>query len=258
MIKIEFFYFKKKTSFMGGAIFSSQLSLKEEEKENAIYNKSKMNAALINPTARVASLSSPSSSSSSSSSLFSSSSRHGFLLPRAKRGGNICRIRSNNNIRIYAADIDNYVKNVASVETQVPLKICWQLWQDRTRIPNWMPWIAKVEYDDKDRTKTKWILETEQFGQKLQFSWTAKDLEPVEYERIAWKSEDGLRNRGSVTFKEVGNNNTKIEMMIEYEVPAVLKPVGELVSPLVGSIIGKDLERFDEFARKVEKQLLKK
>jgi hypothetical protein len=47
-------------------------------------------------------------------------------------------------------------------------------------------------------------------------------------------------------------------MMIEYEVPAVLKPVGELVSPLVGSIIGKDLERFDEFARKVEKQLLKK
>jgi uncharacterized membrane protein len=248
---------------MGGAIFSSQISLKEEEKENAIYNKSKMNAALMNPTARVASLSSPppssSSSSSSSSSLFSSSSRqfHGFLLPRAKRGGN-CRIRSNNNIRIYAADIDNYVKNVASVETQVPLKICWQLWQDRTRIPNWMPWIAKVEYDDKDRTKTKWILETEQFGQKLQFSWTAKDLEPVEYERIAWKSEDGLRNRGSVTFKEVGNNNTKIEMMIEYEVPAVLKPVGELVSPLVGSIIGKDLERFDEFARKVEKQLLKK
>ena len=117
---------------MGGAIFSSQISLKEEEKENAIYNKSKMNAALMNPTARVASLSSPppssSSSSSSSSSLFSSSSRqfHGFLLPRAKRGGN-CRIRSNNNIRIYAADIDNYVKNVASVETQVPLKICWQL-----------------------------------------------------------------------------------------------------------------------------------
>ena len=87
-----------------------------------------------------------------------------------------------------------------------------------------MPWIAKVEYDDKDRTKTKWILETEQFGQKLQFFfWTAKDLEPVEYERIAWKSEDGLRNRGSVTFKEVGNNNTKIEMMIEYEVPAVLE-----------------------------------
>jgi uncharacterized membrane protein len=121
-----------------------------------------------------------------------------------------------------------------------------------------MPWIAKVEYDDIDKTKTKWILETEQFGQKLQFSWTAKDLEPVEYERIAWKSEDGLRNRGSVTFKDVGNNSTKIEMMIEYEVPAVLKPVGELVSPLVGSIIGKDLERFDEFGRKVKKQLLKK
>ena len=64
--------------------FSSQFLLKEEEKENAIYNKNKMNAALINPTARVASLSSPPPSSSSSSSLFSSSSRHGFLLPRAK------------------------------------------------------------------------------------------------------------------------------------------------------------------------------
>jgi uncharacterized membrane protein len=155
---------------------------------------------------------------------------------------------------------NNWVKNVASVQTEVPLKICWQLWQDRTRIPNWMPWIASVSYDEKDKTKTKWTLETEQFGQKLSFSWTAKDLEPIEYERIAWKSEDGLRNRGSVTFKQQGQGEkttTKIEMAIEYEVPSILKPVGELVSPLVGSIIGKDLERFDEFAKKVEKQLMK-
>ncbi|CAL6407224.1 unnamed protein product [Bathycoccus prasinos] len=226
-----------------------------------------MNARLLPnaPTARLTSLSLPSSSSSSSSSASSSlSSRHfhrnGFLSrdsrARRRQQHQQRNYRLNNKRVSYASE--NYVKNVASVETRVPLKICWQLWQDRTRIPNWMPWIAKVEYDDIDKTKTKWILETEQFGQKLQFSWTAKDLEPVEYERIAWKSEDGLRNRGSVTFKDVGNNSTKIEMMIEYEVPAVLKPVGELVSPLVGSIIGKDLERFDEFARKVEKQLLKK
>ena len=216
-----------------------------------------MNAIVVSiaPSARLTSLSSPSPSSSTSSSSLRQFHKSGLFFSNPSKRN--YRTRSNNINRVYYAS-DNYVKNVASVETQVPLKICWQLWQDRTRIPNWMPWIAKVEYDDIDKTKTKWILETEQFGQKLQFSWTAKDLEPVEYERIAWKSEDGLRNRGSVTFKDVGNNSTKIEMMIEYEVPAVLKPVGELVSPLVGSIIGKDLERFDEFARKVEKQLFKK
>ena len=133
-----------------------------------------MNAALISPTARVASLSSPPPSSSSSSS-FSSSSRQfhkiGFLLPRAKRGGN-CRIRSNNSIRIYAADIDNFVKPSPRLKHKYRSRFVggWQI--ERGYQLDALD--SKVEYDDKDRTKTKWILETEQFGQKLQFYWTAK------------------------------------------------------------------------------------
>jgi len=32
----------------------------------------------------------------------------------------------------------------AAIEVPVPLEICWVLWEDRERIPQWMPWIKSV------------------------------------------------------------------------------------------------------------------
>jgi Predicted integral membrane protein len=56
-----------------------------------------------------------------------------------------------------------WVKNKASVVAPVPIQVAWELWQDRTRIPNWMPWISSVSYLPEDKTKTKWTLSTDQF-----------------------------------------------------------------------------------------------
>jgi hypothetical protein len=33
----------------------------------------------------------------------------------------------------------------ASVEVPVPLETCWVMWDDRERIPQWMPWIKSVK-----------------------------------------------------------------------------------------------------------------
>lgn len=33
----------------------------------------------------------------------------------------------------------------ASVEVAAPLETCWALWDDRERIPEWMPWIKSVK-----------------------------------------------------------------------------------------------------------------
>jgi hypothetical protein len=32
----------------------------------------------------------------------------------------------------------------AAIEVPVPLEVCWVLWEDRERIPQWMPWIKSV------------------------------------------------------------------------------------------------------------------
>jgi uncharacterized membrane protein len=143
-----------------------------------------------------------------------------------------------------------WVRNKASVVAPVPIQVAWELWQDRTRIPNWMPWISSVSYLPEDRTKTKWTLSTDQFGQHFEFSWLAQDLEPVKYEKIAWESLEGLKNKGSVTFSKEASG-TKLEMEISYEVPAPLVPFGSAVSPLVESILAADLKRFSTFSEKV-------
>ena len=92
--------------------------------------------------------------------------------------------------------------NTAEVTVTAPLPVVWELWQDKTRIPNWMPWIHSVEPVPGVPGDTKWLLKTNQFGQDFEFSWVARDLPPVKKEKIHWFSTDGLNNKGAVTFAE--------------------------------------------------------
>ena len=157
-----------------------------------------------------------------------------------------------------------WVDNRADVTVPVSLPVVWELWQDKSRIPNWMPWIDSVVPDAADPASSRWILRTNQFGQDFEFSWVARDLPPEERRKISWESTEGLNNRGAVRFAEVPaldadafdsnrttRNNTKVSIEISYEVPDPLVPFGAAVSPLVESILDADLKRFSAFAEKV-------
>ena len=137
----------------------------------------------------------------------------------------------------------------------VPIQVAWELWQDRTRIPNWMPWISSVSYLPEDKTKTKWTLSTDQLD-STRVLWLAQDLEPVKYEQISWESLEGLKNKGSVNFSKAPNG-TKLEMEISYEVPLRLYPLGQQFA-LVESILAADLKRFSTFSEKVANAISKK
>jgi uncharacterized membrane protein len=146
-----------------------------------------------------------------------------------------------------------WVDNKAELVVPVKLPVVWELWQDKSRIPNWMPWIDSVVKDEDDPACSRWILRTNQFGQDFEFSWVARDLPPVPREKIQWESTEGLKNTGSVLFRSDPNDakNTKVQINISYEVPDPLVPFGAAVSPLVESILLADLRRFSEFAEKV-------
>lgn len=146
--------------------------------------------------------------------------------------------------------MSGWVDNTAEVTVRVPLPIVWELWQDKSRIPNWMPWISSVQPLENDRSR--WSLSTDQFGQHFEFSWVARDLTPVKQQKIHWVSEEGLKNRGAVRFfSEEDGITTRVQIQISYEVPDVLVPFGSAVSPLVEQILKADLERFAAFALKV-------
>ena len=152
-------------------------------------------------------------------------------------------------------NMSGWVDNTAEITVPAPLPVVWELWQDKSRIPTWMPWISSVEPLKNDRSR--WLLSTDQFGQHFEFSWVARDLPPVKLQKIHWESEEGLNNRGAVQFSSSPGieTSTRVEIQICYEVPDVLVPFGSAVSPLVEQVLLADLQRFSEFACKVVKAL---
>ncbi|KAG2490658.1 hypothetical protein HYH03_011046 [Edaphochlamys debaryana] len=147
-----------------------------------------------------------------------------------------------------------WLENKASIDVDVPLEPCWALWEDREKIPTWMPWIKSVKVLDNDPRLSRWTLSTHQFGRDWEFSWLARNLPPVKGNKIHWVSERGsaslgieVQNRGQIKFKKLSPTSTHITLIISYEVPDVLVPFANALTPLVEGIIGQDMVRFKDY-----------
>jgi hypothetical protein len=60
-----------------------------------------------------------------------------------------------------------WLENSAQTEVNVPLEEAWALWEDRSRIPEWMAWITSVVVMDDDPKLSKWTLSTYQFSRQV-------------------------------------------------------------------------------------------
>ena len=147
------------------------------------------------------------------------------------------------------------------------------MWEDRPRIPQWMPWIASVVMlPDDGKTGSsgadklsKWLLRTEQFGRTWELSWLARSLTPVKFQKIHWTSVQGstggalgsaidIANRGAIRFYRKSSNKISplcaIKITISYEVPDVLAPFASALTPLVERILAGDMQRFKALAER--------
>lgn len=119
-----------------------------------------------------------------------------------------------------------------------------------------MPWIKSVKVLEKDPRLSKWTLSTNQFGRDWEFSWLARNLPPVKNQKIHWVSEPGsmsmpgvsVNNRGQIKFVNKPPGGCEVTLIISYEVPDILVPFANLLTPVVEGIIQKDMERFRELA----------
>jgi len=148
------------------------------------------------------------------------SSRQGRLFPRA--GDSSWRIQS------------QWLENSAQADVDVPIDIAWSLWEDRTLIPNWMPWISSVEIQEDDTRLSKWTLSTYQFNRQWEFSWLALNMTPLKNQKIHWRSVPGsssgslgsieIQNQGQIRFLKKGSEKCAVKLTISYEVPNALAP----------------------------------
>jgi uncharacterized membrane protein len=123
-----------------------------------------------------------------------------------------------------------------------------------------MPWITSVVIQKENPQMSKWTLSTFQFNRQWEFSWLARNMTPLKYQKIHWRSVPGssggslgpieIQNQGQIRFLKKAEDACAVKLTISYEVPGVLAPFANLLTPVVEGILQQDMDRFAAFATK--------
>lgn len=95
-----------------------------------------------------------------------------------------------------------------------PIEVCGH----RAAVPS--PPAPQVQ--DSDSRLSKWTLSTHQFGRDWEFSWLARNLAPIKYNKLHWVSERGsaslpgveISNRGQIKFARTSPSSCAITLII--------------------------------------------
>ena len=153
----------------------------------------------------------------------------------------------------------DWLEHTVQVEVDIPIELAWNLWSDLEQMPRWMKWIDSVEVLKDNPELSRWKLASGVF----QFSWLSRITNLVPQQLIHTESVDGLPNKAAVRFyncrdREVAGSPDRsiVKLTIAYAIPGIL---GQLMDNLflgniVESTIQADLERFKDYALKVQQQ----
>jgi hypothetical protein len=127
-----------------------------------------------------------------------------------------------------------------SILVNVPVGTAYNQWTQFEDFPQFMGGVKTVTQLDDDRLQ--WVAEIA--GVRRQ--WTAKILEQVPDQRVAWAATEGATNAGVVTFEDVGGGQTSVRLSLEYEPEGLLEKVGDKLN-VVENQAEADLDRFKAF-----------
>ena len=122
----------------------------------------------------------------------------------------------------------------------VPVSRAYNQWTQFEDFPQFMGGVSSVTQLSDDRLQ--WVAEIA--GVKRQ--WEARILEQVPDRKVAWAATEGATNAGSVTFEDLGGDQTSVSLTLEYEPEGLVENVGDKLKIVEKQAEG-DLERFKAF-----------
>jgi uncharacterized membrane protein len=131
----------------------------------------------------------------------------------------------------------------SGVDVNVPVTKAYNQWTQFEDFPRFMKHVESVsQLDDKH---LHWRVKLG--GQVREFD--AEIVEQIPDKRIAWRSLDGARHGGVVTFHRLDAHKCRVMLQLEYEPQGLLENAATLVGvPQLD--IEKDMARFVEFIEK--------
>ncbi|XP_039025189.1 uncharacterized protein LOC120158400 isoform X2 [Hibiscus syriacus] len=111
----------------------------------------------------------------------------------------------------------------ARIEVDVPASVAYNCYSDREAIPNWMPFISSVKVLKDEPALSRWSLKYNAFGRDLEYSWLARNMQPIPNQKIHWRSLEGLPNRCCISLKYDGNDTMKDDNYPTHKTNNILK-----------------------------------
>ncbi len=127
-----------------------------------------------------------------------------------------------------------------SVEVNVPLSTVYNQWTQFEEFPKFMSGVEEVRQLDEKRLFWKATIA----GKATE--WEADIYEQVPDSRIAWRSTSGAPNAGAVSFTSLGDNHTRVNLVLDYQPMSAVEKIGDALG-LVSTKVTGDLERFKKF-----------
>ncbi|MFG3346293.1 SRPBCC family protein [Streptomyces sp. NPDC048018] len=130
---------------------------------------------------------------------------------------------------------------IEDVDVGVPVEEAYNQWTQFQEFSRFAKGVVSVE--QKDETTTRWQVKVA----KSNRAWTGNVTEQIPDERIAWSSEGAKgTTRGVVTFHPLGENLTKVLLVMEYYPKGFFEKTGSLVRAQ-GRRVRLDLKAFRTF-----------
>jgi uncharacterized membrane protein len=127
----------------------------------------------------------------------------------------------------------------SSIEVAVPVSVAYNQWTQFEEFPQFMDGVEEVR--QLDDMRLHWVASVG--GRRAE--WDAKILEQHPDRQISWISEDGKKNRGTVTFESLGEDRTLVQLSLGYQAEGFVEAVGSAAG-LDRRRIEGDLARFKE------------
>ncbi len=128
----------------------------------------------------------------------------------------------------------------STIEVGVPVRTAYNQWTQFEEFPSFMEGVIEVQ----QLADTRLFWKADVGGERKE--WYARITRQVPDNVIAWESEGGAKNDGTVIFKPLDTGGTSIELHMEYEPEGIKETVGSVL-PIVSSRVQGDLQRFKEF-----------
>ncbi|MDJ0589013.1 MAG: SRPBCC family protein [Pleurocapsa sp. MO_226.B13] len=142
----------------------------------------------------------------------------------------------------------DWLEHTVQIEVPVPIELVWSLWSDLEQMTTWMKWIESVKILEDNPELSRWKLASGGFN----FTWLSRIVRVVPQQIIEWQSVDGLPNKGAIRFYD-RKDSSIVKMSFAYAVPGIIgKLLDNLIGDIVESTVRADLERFKEYALKVQ------